>query len=159
APTMILSSDDTTQTLGFGEMTRISGTAQDGIYQGTVTIPTTAATGDWTVKIYPLEDSLGNDDSTFHEHPTKLTITNTPADTEAPVLSEFDFTPTTVDVAGGSQEVVVTARVTDATGALAPAMILSSDDTTQTLGFGEMTRISGTAQDGIYQGTVTIPTT
>ncbi|WP_342780599.1 fibronectin type III domain-containing protein [Tessaracoccus rhinocerotis] len=31
--------------------------------------------------MYPLEDSLGNDDSTFHEHPTKLTITNTPADT------------------------------------------------------------------------------
>ncbi|WP_370586006.1 fibronectin type III domain-containing protein [Tessaracoccus sp. MC1756] len=158
-PTLILSSDDTTQTLGFGQMTRISGTATDGVYQRTVTIPTTAATGTWTVTIYPLEDSLGNDDSTFHKHPEKLSTTSTPADTAAPVLAEFDFTPKTIDTTTGDKEVVVTARVTDTTGAQTPTLILSSDDTTQTLGFGQMTRISGTATDGVYQRTVTIPTT
>ena len=46
-------------------------------------------------------------------------------------------------------------RLVDRDIALVPTLILSSDDTTQTLGFGEMTRISGTAQDGIYQRTVT----
>ncbi|KGN32414.1 hypothetical protein N798_07485 [Knoellia flava TL1] len=159
APTLILTSDNTTQTLGFGSMTRISGTATDGIYQRTVTIPTTAATGTWSVTIYPLDDTLGNDDNTFHVHPSKLTVTSTPPDVAAPVLSQFDFTPKSADVNAGSKDVVVTARVTDATGAEAPTLILTSDNTTQTLGFGSMTRISGTATDGIYQRTVTIPTT
>jgi predicted RNA-binding protein with TRAM domain len=159
APTLIISSDSTTQTLGFGPMSRISGTATDGVYQRTVTIPTTAATGGWTVKIYPLDDTLGNGDATFHSHPQKLTVTNTPTDTAPPVLSQFDFTPKSVNIQSGTKDVVVTARVTDATGANAPTLIISSDSTTQTLGFGSMSRISGTATDGVYQRTVTIPTT
>ena len=75
-----------------------------------MTIPATAAPGSWTVKLYPLADTLGNGDSTFHNHPTKLTVTNTPPDTSAPVLSGFDFTPKTVDVNAGAKEVTVTAR-------------------------------------------------
>ena len=72
---------DTTQSLGFGSMTRTSGTATDGIYQKTVSVPTAAASGSWTVTIHPLDDTLGNSDATFHSHPTKLTVTNAPTGT------------------------------------------------------------------------------
>lgn len=53
------------------------------------------------------------------------------SDTSAPVLSEFDFTPKTVDVAAGSKTLTVTARVTDASGTNAPTMLIGSDTTTQ----------------------------
>ncbi|GAA4696406.1 hypothetical protein GCM10023226_38560 [Nocardioides nanhaiensis] len=159
APVMIVGSDTTSQTLGFGQMTRTSGTAQDGVYQRTVTIPTTAAPGAWSVRLYPVSDTLGNDGPGFQDHPTKLTVTNTPQDTEAPVVSDFDFTPKTVDITTGQKQVTVSVRLTDATGAEAPVMIVGSDTTSQTLGFGQMTRTSGTAQDGVYLRTVTIPTT
>ncbi len=99
APTMLISSDATTQSEGFGTMTRVSGTATDGVYQRTVTIPATAAPGTWTVKIYPLQDTLGNSDGTFHSHPTKLTVTNGPAAT-APTAPAA---PTRVSATRGDQ--------------------------------------------------------
>ena len=77
-PTVILSSDDTSQTLGFGTMTRVSGNEKDGVYQRTITIPTTAAAGTWAVRLYPVSDTIGNSNSSFRDHPTKLTINNTP---------------------------------------------------------------------------------
>jgi len=76
APTLMLTSDSTTQTAGFGRMTRISGTATDAVYRRTVSIPATAAPGSWTVRIYPLEDTLGNSDNLVHRHPQKLIVTN-----------------------------------------------------------------------------------
>ena len=78
-PTVIVASDTTTQTAGFGQMTRISGTATDGVYQRTVTIPDSAAPGTWSVRLYPLTDTVGNSGS-FTTHPTKLTVTNGTAD-------------------------------------------------------------------------------
>jgi hypothetical protein len=100
-PTMILSSDTTSQTLGFGQMSRVSGTAQDGVYERTVTIPTTAAPGTWSVTLYPVDDTLGNDGPSFQDHPTKLTITNTPPAT-APEA------PTGVTAIGGDQSATLT---------------------------------------------------
>ncbi len=35
-------------------MTRISGTVTDGVYRSTITVPTTAASGTWTVLIESL---------------------------------------------------------------------------------------------------------
>jgi Tol biopolymer transport system component len=79
APTVILASDTTTQTAGFGSMTLTSGTPQDGTWERTITIPATAAAGSWTVELYPLRDTLGNDDSTIYNHPAKLNVINPPA--------------------------------------------------------------------------------
>ena len=78
APEMRISSDSTTQTTGTDAMTLVSGTTQDGTWQRTVTIPASAATGLWTVELDPLTDTLANDDSTFHNHPSKLTVANNP---------------------------------------------------------------------------------
>src|SRR4029078_5096714 len=100
APTVLLSSDSTTQTAGFSAMTLQSGTTQDGNWSRVVTIPTTAAPGSWTVEIYPLSDSIGNSDSTFHENPTRLTVTNTP-----PASVRDD--PTGVSAVGGDASATV----------------------------------------------------
>ncbi len=79
-------------------------------------------------------------------------------DAEGPVTSGFDFTPRTVDVTTTAQRVTVSVRLTDATGAEAPTVGISSDTTTQSDG-GTMTRVSGTVQDGRYERTVTFPST
>ena len=80
------------------------------------------------------------------------------ADTTPPQLVEFDFTPKSVDVSTGSQTVTVTMRITDNdSGAQAPTFQFSSQSTSQSAGFGTVPRISGTANDGIYQKTITIP--
>jgi hypothetical protein len=159
APVMTVSSDTTSQSAGFGSMALVSGTATDGVYQRTVSIPATAAPGAWTVTLYPLDDTVGNSSGGFRDHPSKLMVTNGPADTAAPQLVSFDFTPKTVDVSGGAQNVVVTAHVTDATGVQAPTAQLSSDVTTETADGGAMTRISGTATDGVYQRTMILGAT
>lgn len=159
APIALISSDTSSQSEGFGQMQLVSGTATDGTYERVITIPETAASGTWTVIIYPLDDVVGNSGSGFHNHPSKLTVTNTGTDVVAPSLNSFDFTPKTVDLRGGSKQVVVTARVTDSTGAEAPIVLISSDDTSQTQGFGEMDLVAGTATDGTYRRTVTIPET
>ncbi|WP_160005114.1 fibronectin type III domain-containing protein [Nocardioides sp. AX2bis] len=127
APTMTIDSDSTDQSYGFGTMNRVSGTAQDGRYERTVTLPTTAAAGTWTVTLFPTDDVLGNNGDSFRDHPQKLTVANTPTDTQGPVTSDFDFTPKSIDVTNGSQQVTVSVRLTDATGAEAPTMTIDSD--------------------------------
>ena len=103
APVMLIGSDTTTQSAGFGTMTLVSGSAKDGVWSRVVTIPATAAPGSWTVKIYPLDDTLGNGESEFHHHPTKLTVANGP---EAPVATAPDA-PTQVRASRGNASAVV----------------------------------------------------
>src|SRR5688572_28067333 len=79
------------------------------------------------------------------------------ADTSPPVLVSSSVTPTSVNVSSSGQQVTVTVRVTDATGAQTPTINLSSTTTSQTAGFGSMTLVSGSATDGTYSKTVTIP--
>jgi titin len=76
-------------------MTLSSGTAQDGTWSKTVTIPGTATPGAWTVTINALSDTLGNGDGTAHNHPTKLTVTNT-------VVATAPGAPTGVTATGGN---------------------------------------------------------
>ncbi|WP_341228895.1 fibronectin type III domain-containing protein, partial [Nocardioides salarius] len=86
-------------------------------------------------------------------------VTPRSADTASPVVSDFDFSPKSVEVNDGAKAVTVSVRLADATGAVAPTMILASESTSQTLGFGSMTRVSGDARNGLYERTVTVPTT
>src|SRR2546430_89445 len=86
------------------------------------------------------------------------------SDTTAPQLVSIDFTPTSVDVSNASQVVTVTAHLTDTgstcaicgnTGVNFAYFNFSSPSGNQSAGasFGSSNRISGTAQDGIYQTT------
>ncbi|MGW1801572.1 DUF7743 domain-containing protein, partial [Streptomyces sp. NPDC001984] len=134
APYLTFSNDPTGQSAGFGQMTLTSGTALDGTYQRTVTIPQGAAPGDWNVSLYPLEDKAGNTGSFGPPpgFPNTLTVTAVGADTTAPQLVAFDFTPKQVDVTNGHATVTVTAHITDdASGTVAPYLTFSNDPTGQ----------------------------
>lgn len=159
APQVTVTSDQTDHAVGPLDMVRIAGDDHEGIYQATATILNGAAAGAWTVTLDPLADTLGNRELNHHRHPTALTVLDVHPDTAAPVLEDYAFTPTTVDVSAGAQQVTVTARITDATGAVAPAVSIESDSTGQVVGPITLSRTSGDARDGTYRATATIPTT
>ncbi|WP_427130765.1 hypothetical protein [Pseudarthrobacter sp. S9] len=82
-PVVTLGNDATGQSQGFGAMTLISGTAKDGTWERSMTIPQGSATGPWNVTLYPLSDTLGNDSTGFQTLAT-LNVTATPALAPAP---------------------------------------------------------------------------
>lgn len=81
APTALLSSDPTAQSVGPGPMELVSGTTRDGTWRVVMSLPADAAPGPWTVKLHPLSDRLGNTASDFHEDLRKLEVINTPPPT------------------------------------------------------------------------------
>ncbi len=160
-PTMVLSSETTDQSAGFGSMRRTSGTALDGWYEWSATVPQGAAPGTWDVVLYPLRDLRGNagDFGPPSHFPNEVNVVNpSGSDTAPPQLVEFSVSPAIIDVTESAQTVHARARVTDdQSGALPPTMTLSSQDTDQTAGFGSMQRVSGTSLDGWYEWTATVP--
>jgi hypothetical protein len=75
-----------------------------------------------------LRDTLGNSGSFgppagFPKTVSVTAPTAPSADTAPPQLVAFGFTPKTVDISADPAEVTVTARVTDATGALNPTIL------------------------------------
>jgi len=68
-----------------------------------------------------------------------------------------DFTPKSVDVSSSSQTITVTAHVTDDNSGVSYVQPLFSSPSGQQSATAGLTLVSGTAQDGIYQGIVTIP--
>lgn len=81
---LMVDSDTTTQRY-LATMTRVSGTATDGIWQASVTLSPASATGPWTVSSYAIEDTVGN--VTSVTHPTKLDVSNSPSTVPEPVTS------------------------------------------------------------------------
>ena len=155
APTIVMSHDPTGQSQGFGSMVLVSGTAKDGTWERSMTIPKGAAPGGWEVTLYPLADSIGNSGS--FKTLTTITVTGALADVSAPVLVSSTVTPTTVNIAAGAATVKVSARITDATSVKAPTIVMSHDPTGQSQGFGSMVLVSGTAKDGTWERSMTIP--
>ena len=102
------------------------GTAQDGTYEVTVTVPTSAQPGTWKLSSVSLSDQWNNasySSFTFPGSlpypsgtPTDLTVANANADTTAPVLVSLDFNPKSVDVTQGDQTVRLRAHITDSSG-------------------------------------------
>jgi hypothetical protein len=158
----IQNSDNPTATQQTGWLTRTSGTAQDGIYTATITIPAGLQPGQWSVFSNMFYDVHRNS-SVWPVEPDndqRLTVTNQFAnDYEGPAVVSYTFSPTTIDISSSPATVVVTARVTDVSGvASAPIVyIQSSDNPVATQQTGWLTRTSGTAQDGIYTATINIP--
>ncbi|MGX9900560.1 hypothetical protein ACW0JT_12905 [Arthrobacter sp. SA17] len=143
APTLTIGHDATGQSQGFGSMTLISGTPQDGTWERSVTIPQGAATGAWTVTLYPLRDTIGNNGTGFQTLAT-LNVTGTATDVAGPLLVSSAVTPLDLNIAAGPATTTVTVQITDATGTAAPTLTIGHDATGQSQGFGSMTLISGT---------------
>ncbi|WP_243057794.1 fibronectin type III domain-containing protein [Nocardioides sp. SR21] len=158
-PHVTVTSDRSTQSVGTLDLVLTGGDARDGTYEATATILAGATAGAWTVTLDPLADTLGNRELSHHRHASSLTVLDLHPDPDPPVLEDYTFTPTTVDVGAGSQQVDVTAHISDATGAVAPTVYLDSDTTNQVVGPITLTRTSGDAKAGIYGASATVPVT
>ena len=148
---------------------RISGTAQDGIYELKMTVPTSAQPGTWKLSSVSLSDQWNSVSYSAFSYPgsrpypsgtpTDLTVANANADTTAPVLVSLDFTPKSVDVTNGDQTVTLRAHITDSSGfsSGATSFIHSAGGTGIPAFFSATGRVEGTAQDGVYETALTIP--
>ncbi|MDQ1502101.1 MAG: hypothetical protein QOI86_5441, partial [Actinomycetota bacterium] len=144
-----------------------SGTGRDGLWTGTATIPRYSDAGTWTTAGIYLSDAIGNStsygtaDLTAAGFPTGFTQTGT-ADTTAPTLAGLTIAPASVDTSASPQSVVVSAHVTDNLAGLPQtgyglSVVFRSPSGHQTIGTYSSTRLSGSAVDGVWQQTITVP--
>jgi hypothetical protein len=145
--------------------TKMSGTASDGVYQAVFIIPQGAEAGTWKLTRVTLKDVSGNSVDYGPSFPTQfpagtqtnLLVTNTPPDTEPPALVSLDFTPKSVDVSNAARIITVTAHLTDNSSGLQHAEVYFSSPSNAQQALSSFALTSGTATDGMYQASVTIP--
>jgi hypothetical protein len=77
-------------------------------------------------------------------------------DTTPPTLVSFDFSPTQVDTTSAPANVTVTFHVTDDLSGYSYGDIHFQSPSGQVIATSLLYRVSGTAQDGVYQGTLTV---
>ena len=152
--------------------TRISGDALDGIYTGEVEIPQFAAAGIWQPSLI-LQDFAGNrvdltsTDVADAGLPTDLEVIS-PPDSTPPAITEFQITPSVIDVSDDDQIVTIDMRVVDDVSGMdlngvPPVFSLRSkvenigEIPTQQTQFGFFQLVGGTALDSMWRGTVVMP--
>jgi hypothetical protein len=126
-----------------------SGTSRDGIWQGSVPVPSAAASGTWTVQFVTV-DAGSNGFSQFGPTNPALAGGNFTViggtDVTPPTIFPPTISPTTV---GSGGTVTISARITDDSG-VAAASIETLPNTAPTECCVPLTRASGTPQDGIW---------
>ena len=151
---------------------RTSGTPQDGIYTVALTLPRYSEQGAWRLgtgmsSSFSLSDAAGNyrslypGDLTTAGFPIGFTQT-APGDSAAPTLVSFAINPSTVDTSTAAQTVTVTARIKDDVSGFTStyfSIYPPSGNSSKSLyvNLDASRRISGTAQDGTYVATLTLP--
>lgn len=96
---------------------RITGTALNGTWEGTVPIPQFAEAGTWKLNVY-LQDSPGNfvyltpANLAALRFPTDLTVTSIP-DTQAPQITAIRVSPPSISVSSGPQNVTIALDISD----------------------------------------------
>jgi serine protease len=97
--------------------------------------------------------------------PTTFTQTGSVTDTTPPQLQSFSLSQSSVDTSSSSQTITLTAHITDDLSGLAGnsgppsgvSFVSPSGHQSVSAMFNTSNRSSGTAQDGIYQTTMTVP--
>jgi len=143
----------------------ISGNAQDGVYQDQLVIPQFSEGGKWRAAWIGMRDAVGNQTSLYEADliaagfSTKLAVVSDPVDSSPPSLVEFSLSPSSIDVSGAAGTVVVTMRVADDLSGFGGACWLSFSSPSGQQGgtICNWVRISGNAQDGVYQDQIVIP--
>ena len=148
---------------------RMSGDAQNGTYVAILSIPRGSAAGVWTLSA-ELSDHVGH-----HEYDAPLPSaanasveviggTVDPLDTEAPVVEVIGLSAVTLDVENGPARLEATLRITDNisgvdTDAFSMWISIWPYGQYNELSWGPDTivRQSGSANDGIYVATLTVP--
>ena len=156
-----------------GFFNRISGTSLNGAYQATALFPRFVEAGSWTASVY-LIDSAGNNirlqSATLMTlgFPGTLTVVDSTPDTTPPTLLGASFSPSTINTSAGPQAVTISLQVSDSqSGAdflhlttfavtLSPVGA-STTGPVQYVSTADFNLVSGTAQNGVWQATKTMP--
>lgn len=99
--------------------TQVSGTAENGIWQVTVTLPQYAEAGVWNLGRLIVRDKAGNEDfvdqSRLHAKgfATAFTVVSSPSDTQTPQLTNFTIAPTFIDTTVSDAAITFTLEATD----------------------------------------------
>ncbi len=147
----------------FTTLARTSGTALDGVWQGTLTVPQFAEQGTWSLGLRRVarrrrqQENLTRSEIAAAGWPTSFEQTGAD-DLVAPELVDFSFSPASVDTSAGACH-----DQRHGPGHRRPG---GSDRHRCGLQralwrpqgtFTTLARISGTALDGVWQGTLTVP--
>jgi hypothetical protein len=143
---------------------RISGTAQEGTYEGTVTIPRYAERGTWTVSGLYASDQIGNSVSFSRDAlvaagmPSSFDQTGAD-DSTAPTITALTVAPQSVDTSAAPVQAAVRISVTDDLSGVnsTPWVQFTSPSGRTTAGYVPMMRVSGNDRSATYEGTLTLP--
>jgi hypothetical protein len=150
------------QSTGNVSFTKVSGTANKGVWEASVPIKQYSASGTWRASV-SLSDAEGNHVQLSSTQlagkafPHSVLVEGT-EDNEPPVLAGLTFSSRLVNVSASSQTVTVTAHITDNLSGVTSASIdFRPPSGKPTIGRVPLTKVSGTALDGNYEATVTFP--
>ena len=157
AATVAFQSPTGSQSTGNVAFTKVSGTANKGIWEASVSIKQYSAGGTWRASV-GLSDAEGNH---VQLSSTQLAGKGFPAsvlvegteDNEAPQLAGLVISPSTVNVTSSSQSVNVTAHITDNLSGVAGATIVFQS-TKQVTARASFSKVSGTETNGVWEATV-----
>ncbi len=137
----------------FGAPALASGTAQNGVWRATISVGEFAAPGAYTLSIFASSTSGG---FSYLETSARLTVAGT-GDTSPPTLNgPATITPGTVDLSGGPATVAIRVPLADApAGVSYVGFSLVMGD--ESIYGGHVEQVSGTAQEGVWASTATIP--
>jgi hypothetical protein len=143
-----------------------SGTALDGIYEGTLALPMHSAPGTWYVDVVSVYDQAGSvrmlTRSDLAAQGMTISFQQTgPGDTTPPTLQELSWTPTTINTASAAEHITITARITDSLAGMRPdywrPSITFLSPSGQYLFVYLSQQIAGTPFDSVVTGVLTVP--
>lgn len=143
---------------------RISGTAQDGVYQTTISFPQFSQAGNWTLDYAYVYDVTSNQ---RYYSETELSglgdvivaVTSVP-DTTSPVITSSSITPNSIDVSGGDANITLELNITDDNAGFDYAEIWFGSSTSNQYKYEyvwDSDRIAGDSFGGTYSKTISFP--
>jgi PKD repeat protein len=150
----------------FGPYSIQTGDLKDGVHQINISIPQFSEAGEWKIEYIYLFDAVNNMYWYYQEElaalgfSTIINILSNPEDVTPVAIQSLDFTPKTVDVSAGAQNITVTARITDAPSGLRFGYLSFRSHSQQQQQFGTFGPYSiqtGDLRDGVHQINITIP--
>jgi hypothetical protein len=151
-----------TQSTSRVSFSKVSGTANKGIWEASVPFKQYSATGSWRVASVVLSDKEGDQTRLSATQlsekgfPHAVTVEGT-EDNEPPQVSSLSISPSSINVGSSAQTVTVTAHISDNLSGVASASIgfRSPKGGKFTTGHTPFTKVSGTSTSGTYEAKVT----
>lgn len=173
--------EDAYATIGCASAVKVSGSLNDGWWEGDLVIPRGSVGGDWNVSIWLTDRAhagmdhfwMGPDDYRTsmaggvveprnHQLPNgsgRFRVIGT-SDSQAPVIASLTATPTEADTLTSPVTVTAQVRATDVEGVTSVGAHLgasTNDPSAPSFAFGDFTLVSGTRRDGIWRGQLVLP--